>query len=511
MINVYLVLVIFFLLYLVYAKKYENFHVTSKSINDIIIKTGKNKINKSVMYNINKYTIMNDTQESKAVKFTSQEKSYIHIPTLDLSTFTFKLFFRLDNADNFNPIAISSTGNWKVYIEGNKLIVDISNNKLELDTKIDHHKFYFMALSVTSDRFKIHLNGEEKQNKFNYLGKTKDIYIGKLNNKYIDGYIGKINIVDEYEALSELCNFSKFCKKIIKEEDKVCNYVARGKEELDCIELCINSKGEHCNFARCKSICKACANVELCEWKKGYKSLQEKTNVLKKMFDIDINKVDEENTDTKCKFIPNGKDLSECQKKCLEEGCELEYCQKVCSNCIDNERCLWIKPKKPLVIKPKRVPRSPNIKAIAFDKYVLLQWKYDNKLDGGSPITNYIIMVKETFNNLDGVRINMSSNPDCDICEHKVTGLKNQVYYDISIRAVNNEGLGDISNIETVSPVGPKDITTVSSSLLETDRDLASEILKDSPYQSTSCGANAEFMRDNHILNKKYNPLINFI
>ena len=69
-------------------------------------------------------------------------------------------------------------------------------------------------------------------------------------------------------------------------------------------------------------------------------------------------------------------------------------------------------------------PRDVEVSEI-FSSSCQLSWT-EPEDDGGSPITNYIIMVKETFNNLDGVRINMSSNPDCDICEHKVTGLKNQ-------------------------------------------------------------------------------------
>ena len=215
--------------------------------------------------------------------------------------------------------------------------------------------------------------------------------------------------------------------------------------------------------------------------------------------------------DNKCKFIHQGIDTADCQRKCTESGCELSYCQDVCSNCIDTERCLWIKPPKDLVVKPKRVPYAPTIKAIAFDKHVLLQWRHNEKLDGGSPITNYLVMVKETFNNLDGVSVNMASNPDCSICEHKVTGLKNQVYYDISIRGINNEGLGDISNIETISPSGPQDIADVSNSLLETDTELAKELSKDIPYQSTSCGVNAAKIGDNHILSKNYSPLIDFI
>ena len=56
-------------------------------------------------------------------------------------------------------------------------------------------------------------------------------------------------------------------------------------------------------------------------------------------------------------------------------------------------------------------------------------------------------MVYETFNKKNGIQVNISSNPQCEICEHEIKNLKNQVYYDIIVKAVNNVGIGKSSNI----------------------------------------------------------------
>ena len=70
-------------------------------------------------------------------------------------------------------------------------------------------------------------------------------------------------------------------------------------------------------------------------------------------------------------------------------------------------------------------------------------------INGRGVISNQIIMVYETFNKKNGIQVNISSNPECEICEHEIKNLKNQVYYDIIVKAVNNVGIGKSSNIVT--------------------------------------------------------------
>ena len=80
---------------------------------------------------------------------------------------------------------------------------------------------------------------------------------------------------------------------------------------------------------------------------------------------------------------------------------------------------------------------------------VLLDWKKPDSTGGN--INSYVIVAYESFNRAYGIRTSVLSNPSCSVCEYLVTGLRNQVY-DIGVRAVNEVGISDMSNIETVAP-----------------------------------------------------------
>ena len=80
---------------------------------------------------------------------------------------------------------------------------------------------------------------------------------------------------------------------------------------------------------------------------------------------------------------------------------------------------------------------------------------------------------------LNGIRTSVLSNPNCSVCEYLVTGLRNQVYYDIGTRAVNEVGISEMSNIETVAPQGPISSREISDSLVETDNEIMKDFYKD--------------------------------
>ena len=200
--------------------------------------------------------------------------------------------------------------------------------------------------------------------------------------------------------------------------------------------------------------------------------------------------------------------------KCLtKDNCDATYCQEICDLCTNPETCKWIEPKVTLedIMAQTTPPKAFEIKAIPLNEQVLLQWKYDEKLTGGSPITNYIIIVKESFGDGRSKRISLHKEPQCVNCEHYVTGLKNQIYYDISIRAVNNNGIGLVSNIETVSPVGERKLYDISNTLLESDIEIAQKVSKDTQYENTSCGNASSLINDNHVLNSEYSNLYDHI
>lgn len=181
-------------------------------------------------------------------------------------------------------------------------------------------------------------------------------------------------------------------------------------------------------------------------------------------------------------FIPDGsndydRDVNKCIKACNNKCDDIEKCQKICVNCeIEEEnwdletkliKCPWLKDIKKL---DKSVPEAPKIRTYPGDGKILVEWKrpYDNRM----PITNYIILVYESFNKENGLKVTVSNDPKCNICEHEIGNLKNQVYYDISVRAVNGMGIGEVSNIETVSPNGKNKHDIVKNIFMELDDDL---------------------------------------
>ena len=102
-----------------------------------------------------------------------------------------------------------------------------------------------------------------------------------------------------------------------------------------------------------------------------------------------------------CDFIPKGLNLSDCVNDCKRtQNCDLDYCQSVCKNCVNYEKCQWIKKPLPPKEEAKKKgihtePYQPEIRCHPWMARLLL-----NELrpyDGGSPITQYLVMVYEKF------------------------------------------------------------------------------------------------------------------
>jgi len=219
--------------------------------------------------------------------------------------------------------------------------------------------------------------------------------------------------------------------------------------------------------------------------------------------------VEDESDDGKCNFIPKGLTLKDCLTSCSgNKKCDYDYCQNVCKNCIDYENCKWIE--RPIIkdiitkkVQKHDVPYAPEIRAIPMDKKISLEWA--KPYDGGTPITDYLIMIHDSFNPEVGVKLSLSSDSECEQCNHIVSGLKNGVYYDVSVRAINNIGLGKISNQETISPNGLVEPNQVSNSLFETDEQLKKELM----VSKRGC-VNKNFENKNSHILDNYESLPNF-
>lgn len=156
--------------------------------------------------------------------------------------------------------------------------------------------------------------------------------------------------------------------------------------------------------------------------------------------------------------------LNKCIETCYQQNCDIELCQKICIDCQDlntenwplekkKELCPWYEDNKLL---DRGKPDAPKIRGFSIEnESILLEWK--KPYDGNINITHYIIEINNTINN-DTRLVWLDKESDCKICEYEIKGLESEVYYNISVRAVNSEkqggGIGNKSNIITLSPKG---------------------------------------------------------
>ena len=204
-----------------------------------------------------------------------------------------------------------------------------------------------------------------------------------------------------------------------------------------------------------------------------------------------------------------GGDVNLCIKDCNKSCNDIEKCQKICIDCEVEEEdwdlqtklrlCPWLKDIKKL---DKSAPDAPKIRGFPGDGKILIEWK--KPFNGRGKISNYIIMVYETFNKKNGIQVNISSNPQCEICEHEIKNLKNQVYYDIMVKAVNNVGIGKSSNIVTMAPNGEKLKNEKNNIFYELDYELDQNISPDEidvACDSTNFENTQRHALDNNVFN----------
>jgi hypothetical protein len=205
---------------------------------------------------------------------------------------------------------------------------------------------------------------------------------------------------------------------------------------------------------------------------------------------------------TECAFVPHGGNLMECIESC-SDNCQPNECQKICLDCNNPDMCNWVErtSENTVLGQDATIPEPVRIRAVAHNEgEILLDWKKPESTGGN--IKSYIIIVYESFNRRDGIRTSVLSNPNCSVCEYVVTGLKNQVFYDIAVRSVNDIGISEMSNIETIAPNGPISSQEISEFLVETDNEIMKDFYKDVDIKQRSCNIVASKNREGHILDR---------
>lgn len=434
---IYICLIILSLVFLFYIRQKEFFQENNS---DILLLLDSNRNIKAQFNNIKKYVKVYTPKPFNAVLFNGRNSSII-IPKINYNNLTVKLFFKIFELGPEINLLDSVSGDFSIKLINKKIVLVKGNKVIQNDRLIIADKMYFLAICFNNDKYKIHINGSETEEKIDKLNNTEEIILGTNNHSenYFMGTMGNIIVENKYNTHQELCDYSESCENVF--------------------------------------------------------------------YDGSYSRV--------CKFMPEGETIDKCVSKCITKtNCSVEYCNKACESCQNPSRCKWVKTDDDIydtVLYERRVPKSFNIKALPFNEKSIIQWVADEKNQGSSPVTNYIIIVEKLSDKGAIKRISVHKEPNCSNCEYEVKGLKNQEAYNIAIRAVNNEGIGPISNIETVVPVGDKRPYDISDTLLDSDKEIAEKVSKDTDYGDLSCNRASNFVGDNHILSKEYDNLYDYI
>jgi hypothetical protein len=220
-----------------------------------------------------------------------------------------------------------------------------------------------------------------------------------------------------------------------------------------------------------------------------------------------------DNFNDKC-FVPHEDQeiytINNCIKECNSKCDNIEKCQKLCIDCKVNglywdqktklKKCPWLKDIK---LQNKTVPNPPKIRVFPGEQKLLVEWI--KPYDGNSTITNYIIVITETYNKSKGLNLVVANNPNCNICEQDIQNLKGQIYYDVFVVAVNNNGFSSKSNIESVVTMGVNNTDIIKNIFLEDVDNVDSiESLNNINMNDYKCNSNNS-VNDNHMLSRNNN------
>ena len=210
--------------------------------------------------------------------------------------------------------------------------------------------------------------------------------------------------------------------------------------------------------------------------------------------------------DAKCEFTAEGEEMIDCIKACnSNDNCDARDCQYICMKCTDHNSCGWVAdPNSSYNRKIVRPPDPPQIRAVANNSgQIILDWRAPK--NNGAKIKNYAILVNESFNKSSGITFRQLADTNCKACEYTIDGLKNKVYYDIKVAAVNENGMSAYSNLETIMVNGPLKNIEISPLLMESDEEILDSARKNinKGLNDSICSTILSNKKDNHYLNKK--------
>ena len=420
-------------------------------------------------------------QAYAADELNSHQDAYITIDpkdTANVNTFNkdngsgkvkFSFSFMLQNTGDATPeqknyIVSSQSKLWSIYYQNKELFLAVNDvkgpvvftevDRIKLNTDaLESYTEYPIIINVT--RYKVVINFITSDAKELFL-KNKDCITGsqcKTNYTHsdcIDGtclvtsdeyYLGALihnngsGVVIDGDHKNVYTDIFLYGYKIIKPTpndstatdpvtiaNTVCSnsfYGKNYKNKRKCLQEC--NKIDVCSKAECSSE-DQCGDVSICE------------------------------------FEPIGRHSIDCIQQCIQNvDCTADFCKDKCENCgSSSDDCPWNKKQDTEMYDSqyfdktgKPSPILITLSTVSTDgAKAIVKWRpaYPGKL----PVKGYISYLYKTFNKAEAVRINKINISNClEYCEYIIKELEPNETYTFGIKAYNDIGLGEISNLLT--------------------------------------------------------------
>ena len=277
----------------------------------------------------------------------------------------------------------------------------------------------------------------------------------EIENTYnpFKGILGNITLYEKYLDEVEVCQNNKYCGNInidVENMAKKCVFSASGNKVTDCIKKCNNdSINNTCSIEQCIDKCDTCTDQTECKWKKpdfAFSVSQPKQDVI-------------EDTD-KCVFKPWGVNESHCVDECFNgenresyggDKCSQKNCASICKQCTDIKFCPWLLPGNSGASNAKPPNPPHNLVGLPASRTILLMWSKPNS--NNSEIIGYKILYYKANNPQEGIKMRNITEQDIKhSLKYNITGLTNDVTYNVGVVAVNAKGASRLSNVIAVKP-----------------------------------------------------------
>ena len=277
----------------------------------------------------------------------------------------------------------------------------------------------------------------------------------ELENTYnpFKGILGNITLYEKYLDEVEVCQNNKYCGELnleLENMEKKCVFSARGNKVTECIKNCNNdSINNNCSIEQCIEKCDTCTDKTECKWKKPD-------------FTLSVNQPKQEVVEDpeKCMFKPWGVNESHCVDECFNgenrdhyggDKCSQKNCASICKQCTDIKFCPWLVPGQTGDSNAKPPNPPHNLVGLPASRTILLMWSKPNS--NNSDIIGYKILYYKANNPQEGIKMrNITEQEIKTSLKYNITGLINDVTYNVGVVAVNAKGSSQLSKVIAVKP-----------------------------------------------------------